>query len=301
MLAVITDDFTGASEIAGVAFAKGFSTVIETGDLERPNAEVLVVATNMRSQTPVDAARESSRLTERILAFSPDIIFKKVDSVLRGNIGPELEAQMKSENKLRALLVPANPTLHRTIVDGIYFVGETPFANSDFADNDAPALDSSSVVDILSRRGTTSATCISPADPFNGVGVHVGNTESSDDLAAWAARVDDELVPAGAAEFFAAILDARMPAPRGGLVGYAPGAARALALRMRQPVSVEPRRRPGCGRTGCVCARDARRDLLRCCSRYLCRRSLGRADRQGVRVAATSRDRCAADAGRQQP
>ena len=213
MMAVITDDFTGASEIAGVAFAKGFNTVIETGAARDSRADVQVFATNMRSLQPAEAARESSQLTQRIMALSPEIIFKKVDSVLRGNIGPELEAQMQAERKSRALLVPANPTLHRTISDGIYFIGDTPFAKSDFAHNYGSATDSSRVVDILINRGATSASCISPGDRFNGAGVVVGNTRNTADLAVWAGRVDGGLVPAGAAEFFAAILDTRMAAP----------------------------------------------------------------------------------------
>ncbi|MEM8814515.1 MAG: four-carbon acid sugar kinase family protein [Pseudomonadota bacterium] len=214
MLAVITDDFTGASEIAGVAFAKGFSTVIETGGAKNSEADVLIVATNMRSLRPADAALESLRLTKGIMDLSPEIIFKKVDSVLRGNIGPELEAQMRAERKSRALLVPANPGLHRTISDGIYFIGDTPFAESDFANSNDFEVASSHVVDILGNRGTTSASCISPHDRFNGAGVHVGNTISTEDLVVWANRVDERLVPAGAAEFFAAILDAKMPSPR---------------------------------------------------------------------------------------
>jgi uncharacterized protein YgbK (DUF1537 family) len=225
MLAVITDDFTGASEIAGIALSKGYSAVIETQNVSRPDADVLVIATDMRSLDPASAARKSAKLTEQVLALGPDLIFKKVDSVLRGNIGPELEAQMKIEKKPRALLVPANPSRSRTIADGVYYVDSIPVAESGFALNHDFASPTSRVVDILLNRGTSRAICVSPGEAFQDAGVHIGNTQNGEDMRNWAGSINEELVPAGAADFFAAILDAKSPAakhngaPRVSLVG----------------------------------------------------------------------------------
>ena len=209
MFAVITDDFTGASELAGIALEKGYRTVIETQSVYPANADVLVIATDMRSQDPQSAAVVSAKLTKQILKMQPEFIFKKVDSVMRGNIGPELEAQMRAENKPSALLVPANPSRQRTINGGVYYVGGTPVANSGFALNHEFSAASSRVVDILRTGGATRAICISADEPFAGAGVHVGNAVTDHDLEAWAARVDDNVVPAGAADFFAAVLDSR--------------------------------------------------------------------------------------------
>jgi uncharacterized protein YgbK (DUF1537 family) len=211
MMAVITDDFTGASEIAGIALAKGYSTVIETQTIRPTDADVLVIASNMRSLDKESAGIMSAQLTEQILALEPEIIFKKVDSVLRGNVGSELEAQMKAESKPRALLVPANPSLQRTIVDGVYYVGDSPIANSDFAENYDFLSTSSNVVDILKNRGGNNAVCISTGDEFKGDGVHIANARSSEDLKSWAGRINGQTVPAGAADFFSAILDCRPP------------------------------------------------------------------------------------------
>ncbi len=209
MFAVITDDFTGASELAGIALEKGYRTVIETRSVYLADADVLVIATDMRSQDPQSAAAVSAKLTEQVLKMQPEFIFKKVDSVMRGNIGPELEAQMRAENKRSALLVPANPSRQRTIDGGVYYVGETPVADSGFALNHEFTAASSRVVDILRTGGATEAICISADEPFAGAGVHVGNAVTDHDLEAWAARVDDNVVPAGAADFFAAVLDSR--------------------------------------------------------------------------------------------
>jgi uncharacterized protein YgbK (DUF1537 family) len=211
MLAVITDDFTGASEIAGIALAKGYRTVIETQTVSQSDADVLVIASNMRSLDTASAVTKSAELTKQILALKPDLIFKKVDSVLRGNVGPELEAQMKAEAKPHALLVPANPSLRRTIVDGIYYVGDSPIAKSVFAKNYNFSSDSSKVTDILRNRGAKNAVSISLTDEFVADGVHIGNAGNAEDLRNWAGRINGQTIPAGAADFFSAILDSRAP------------------------------------------------------------------------------------------
>lgn len=209
MLAVISDDFTGASEIAGIALAQGYRTVIETRTVRRVDADVIVIATDMRSLEQESAARKSAQLTAEILALEPELIFKKVDSVMRGNIGPELEAQMQVEGKSTALLVPANPTRQRTIADGIYYVDGKPVGESGFAINHDFASPTSRAVDILRNRGASNAICISPGEPFRLHGIHIGNTKGVDDLRKWAESVTDQLVPAGAADFFQALLEAR--------------------------------------------------------------------------------------------
>ena len=209
MLAVIADDFTGASEIAGIAFAQGFDTLIQTGELKQTDSDVLVVATNMRAASPREAECISAQVTEHLLSLGAELIFKKIDSVLRGNIGPELHAQMRVEKKLRSLLIPANPSRSRTISDGVYFIEDTEVADSEFAQVDHFPYPSSRVVDILEHRGARNVLCISPNDGFSCTGLHVGNTRNSDDLKTWASRVDEHLVPAGAADFFEALLRRR--------------------------------------------------------------------------------------------
>jgi len=206
MMAVITDDFTGAAEIGGIALSMGYDTVIKTENVSETEADILIVATDMRSLSPEQAAEKSRVLTRKLLSLDPDMIFKKVDSVLRGNIGPELEAQMNIENKSRALLIPANPSLDRIIVDGVYYVKDIPVAETGFEDSQSGPSASSHVVDILKRRGMSGAISISIDDEMWDQGIYVGNTKMSYDLHAWAEKINDHVVPAGAAGFFSAIL-----------------------------------------------------------------------------------------------
>lgn len=212
MLVVITDDFTGASEIGGVALDKGYRTIIETRRVSRSDAEVLVIASDMRSLDAESARAKSGLLTAQILDLRPELLFKKIDSVLRGNIGPELDAQMQVEKKPRALLVPANPSRRRMIVNGVYYLDGTPIAESDFARYYDFRSPTSRVVDILRARTACEVTSLSPAEPFAGDGVYIGDAQDTKDLRAWSERVGDDVVPAGAADFFAAVLESRRTA-----------------------------------------------------------------------------------------
>ena len=47
------------------------------------------------------------------MALKPRFIFKKLDSVLRGNIAAELAAQMKEMNCTKAIIVAGNPYFQR--------------------------------------------------------------------------------------------------------------------------------------------------------------------------------------------
>lgn len=208
MLAVITDDFTGAAEIGGLALAKGFSVTIETRAVHATSSDILVLATNMRSMAPEAARAMSARLTAELMGLWPTLIFKKVDSVLRGHIGPELGAMMETEGKRRALLVPANPSLGRTIENGIYFVAGVPIAESGFGCDG----DGSSVADILRARGCPDPICLAAGAHVADIdGIVVGDARTSSDLAAWASQVDGEVIPAGGADFFSALLDRMRP------------------------------------------------------------------------------------------
>ena len=231
MLAVITDDYTGAAEIGGVAIEKGLQTIIEARTVTRADADVLVIASNMRSLAPERAHAKSRLLTEQVLALGPELIFKKVDSVLRGNIGPELAAQMQVEKKGFALLVPANPSRGRIVVDGTYYVDGVPLAESSFARNHDFGSRTSRVVDILRARGAEDVFSVSPRRAFTHRGVYIGNAQDAAQLGLWAGSIGADVVPAGGAEFFSALLEARVGARSSGGSTYSHnGKARTLFI-----------------------------------------------------------------------
>lgn len=230
MLAVITDDLTGAAEIAGIALAKGVSATIEIRSVHPTCSDILVLATNTRSLDVEAAATKTFSLTADLKALTPEMIFKKVDSVLRGHVGPEIDAQMQAEGKSRALLVPANPSLGRTIVDSVYYLSGVPIALTGFGSSINTGAPTSKVDEIITARGGNISACLSIDDYVQQEGLVIGNAATEADIAEWATRVNGDLVPAGAADFFKAILDRHFPNAEGGLPVLTPIGQRSLYI-----------------------------------------------------------------------
>ena len=99
-LLVIADDFTGALD-TGVQFAKEGIPAKVTDDRNSDLAElfsqaqVVVVDTESRHLSPEAARREVAQVIQRVSAAKVDIIYKKTDSALRGNVGAELSALLE--------------------------------------------------------------------------------------------------------------------------------------------------------------------------------------------------------------
>jgi uncharacterized protein YgbK (DUF1537 family) len=204
-IAVIADDFTGAAEIGGIAIRHGFKTVIESSFIPC-ETEVLIINANTREENPTTARKIIRKLTSQLLELKPTFIYKKVDSVLRGNVADELLEQIEESNKKRALVIPANPSLKRTIENGIYYCDGLPLNRSHFTISTNEHT-SSNVIDLMGYE----TQVISKCDEIPPKGLIIGNTVDETDLDFWAKQLDELTILAGGADFFKSVLKAKMP------------------------------------------------------------------------------------------
>lgn len=141
----LADDLTGALE-AGAKFAKHrFRTLVTTRRGRRPDFPVTVVDTESRHLSPQGAA-------EAISDFLPDgaqIIYKKTDSALRGNIASELRALHRALPDARLSYIPAYPEIGRTARAGSVFINGIPAHLSDFAQDRLNPVSTSCVAELL--------------------------------------------------------------------------------------------------------------------------------------------------------
>lgn len=206
MIAVIADDFTGAAEIGGIAVRLGWKVVINTKVAPEPGTDVLIIATNTRSKKPEEARSIIRQTTSELMLLQPQLIYKKIDSVLRGNVGEELLEQIAISGKKRALLVPSNPSLKRIIQDGVYYFEGAPLHRSRFSTNSRGGVRSSNVVDLIGNGQSEDTDVISRGDSFTHKSLIIGNAVNEEDLEHWAGRLDDDTVLAGGSSFFHALL-----------------------------------------------------------------------------------------------
>lgn len=144
LIVVIADDITGAAEIAGIASDMRMSAAMLMADgssrIAIPeNYDVCVVATDTRSENTIQAALTAERICGSVRsridegAFASGcLVFKKVDSVLRGNILVELRAAMLALGQKECLLLAQNPSKGRVISGGRYSVDGQPLMDTPF-------------------------------------------------------------------------------------------------------------------------------------------------------------------------
>jgi len=142
-LTILADDLTGACD-TGAFFARPAPVPVTVFPQRPARADVTVVDTESR---PLAAAQARERVRAAAgRAPRPDLWLKKVDSTLRGAVAAEIDALIVEAG---ALLCPAFPAQHRTVVDGVLRIAGTPVAETALARDPDFALGGSNVIDAL--------------------------------------------------------------------------------------------------------------------------------------------------------
>jgi len=205
MIAVVADDLTGATEMGGISLTYGLTVELTMAVDAASKADLLVVATDARSVSEREAVQEMTTVSQGLKLLQPRLLFKKVDSVLRGHVLAETEAQLAVLKLPRALIVPANPALGRTLVNGHYYVHGKPIHQTHFADDPEFPITNSHVVTRL-RADPERVQVQHHAVPLPEHGIVIGEVENENDLRSWAALADNQTLLGGGSGFFTALL-----------------------------------------------------------------------------------------------
>ncbi len=129
-LAIIADDLTGAAD-AAVAFAnRGHSSRVLLDPGFTAGVDVIAVTTESRHLPPSMAADRVRAMAHHL--YGTPLLYKKIDSTLRGNLTAELFALMEAFEVQRALVAPAFPAQGRTTVHGRQLIDGEPLERTDF-------------------------------------------------------------------------------------------------------------------------------------------------------------------------
>ena len=236
---VIADDLTGASD-AGLQFAKrGLRTTVWLDSYagREVDADVLVYDTDSRAATWHRALWRMQALLRPIYPLTPSRIFKKIDSTLRGNVGPELRALLDAMPDAIAIVCPAFPKQGRTCRDGMVFVQGVRVDESDFArDPLSPVRDARVAAKLEApaallpladlRAGAAHANDEIEQVRRRGIRIVVADAETDDDLQTLAAlaRLRDDVVWVGSAGLLEYLADQCHPEPVEGCAAIVPPA-----------------------------------------------------------------------------
>ena len=130
-LAILADDLTGAADAAGAFAHVGWPTrlVFEAG--QGGDALVLVRSTESRDLPAADAAEVNRRAASGLPPGA--IVYKKIDSMLRGHPREELRGVMTALGDTRCVVAAALPGEGRTTVGGRQRFAGSPPASIDLA------------------------------------------------------------------------------------------------------------------------------------------------------------------------
>lgn len=131
-LAVLADDLTGAAESAAQAFSRTTRVEVWLGAYQPTPGpavpDVVCVDTDSRQARGRKAAARALRGTAGLR--SAGLLVKKVDSLLRGDIGAEVAA-LAADLGVVPVVATALPAAGRTVVDGIPLVAGAPLRETD--------------------------------------------------------------------------------------------------------------------------------------------------------------------------
>ncbi len=117
---ILADDLTSAADGASPFVMRGLTAWIGRAELPGHKAAVISVDSGSRSMSAEQAARRTGDLAAQL--SSHHILYKTVDSTLRGHLSVELEAAFHASGRKRLVFAPAFPAAGRTTVGGVQYV-----------------------------------------------------------------------------------------------------------------------------------------------------------------------------------
>lgn len=144
---IIADDYTGAAD-TGVQFSKKRLKTSIVHDLKRieetaERVDVLVFDTESRGDPKEVAYKKVALAAEEFKKTGVEILYKKIDSTLRGNLGVELDAAIDTLNVSAVILCPAYPKNGRITVGGFHLNNQSLIEDTEVAkDPESPVRQS---------------------------------------------------------------------------------------------------------------------------------------------------------------
>lgn len=156
VLGCIADDFTGATDLAGLLARSGVRVSLRIGVPSEPPEDTgpfEVIALKSRTAPVAEAVAETRTALAWLQEAGAQRFFWKYcstfDSTPEGNIGPVAEALMADLETDQTIYCPAFPENGRAIFMGNLFVGEQPLAESPMKDHPLTPMQDSNLMRLL--------------------------------------------------------------------------------------------------------------------------------------------------------
>jgi len=156
-LGIVVDDLTGAIDCSGHLASQGLSTIVILDLNFRSTADVMVINTDSRAD---DINTACEKVKQAVRSLAGRIVYKKIDSTLRGNIGVELNAVMEELACEKAIVAPAFPAVGRTTMAGIMLVDGVSVSETQYACDPISPAKESHIPSLLERTTRHRVGCV---------------------------------------------------------------------------------------------------------------------------------------------
>ena len=214
-MGLVADDLTGALDAAAPFAARGLRVCVHRGadSLPRPaeppapvdsdlpeagafapptSGAVLAVSTSSRHLAPAAARAAVEEAARRLRAWAPRLVFKKIDSTLRGPVPDEVAAAMRAFERRAAVVCPAFPEAGRTVHRGEVLVHGEPLRETEYARDLRTPAPPESLKTLFGRVG--SVRVLGPGEALGDLSASdlaIADAETRAHLAGLAARVSE--------------------------------------------------------------------------------------------------------------
>jgi D-threonate/D-erythronate kinase len=258
---IVADDLTGAMDSAGPFATLGVETWVVAAPMRCDpaslnSAGVVSVNTDTRHLPGPQAAARVIEIVRHLEVGGFDIVVKKIDSTLRGNIVTETMALLDASGRREVVVAAAFPAQGRTVRGGIVHVDGKPLAQTAFAKDalSPPPLAPLQEVFAAAKSGLRVAA-VAPSDAFNaGADIWIVDGVVDADLTkiveTLASRVNSVIMvgSAGLTRALALVCFDGHPAPTGpqhvtGTIVFAVGSRAARSAEQVDALAAEPETR----------------------------------------------------------
>ena len=153
-IGIIADDLTGANDTSLQFFLQGCKTQVSFGEDiaidENLKTEVFAMSTETRNvESSIAIDRVKTAATNILKEYNFEYIYKKIDSVLRGNVAVEIMTLVETLELDAAIIFPAFPNEGRTTIGGYHLLKGIPIQRTEFSRDPSSPITESNIINLL--------------------------------------------------------------------------------------------------------------------------------------------------------
>ncbi len=161
---MLSDDLTGSMDAGVRMLAAGLDVGVcfepgRIGELAG-RLDLVVLDTESRNVAAADAVEAVRSALESLRTAGAPLLYKKIDSTLRGNLGAELDTVLQAGSIRTIVVAPALPYNGRVTRGGVVFVHGVPLAETEFAADPLAPLTDSRAAALIARQSRASAALV---------------------------------------------------------------------------------------------------------------------------------------------